>query len=87
MKVKLRTTMAGPEGVHLAGKEVDLPDDQAEDLLLRGFADFVRTEETETAVSSPPEETAVKAESKRRRGDRRVSPSVDMATNTEIGES
>jgi hypothetical protein len=86
MKVKLRTTMAGPEGVHLAGKEVDLPDDQAEDLLLHGFADFVRTDEAETAVEPPPEESAVKAESKRRRGDRRISPPIDMATNTEIGE-
>jgi hypothetical protein len=85
MKVKLRTTMAGPEGVHLAGKEVELPDDQAEDLLLRGFADFVRTDE-EAAISPLPEETAVKAESKRRRGDRRIGPAIDLATNTEADE-
>lgn len=86
MRIKLRTTMAGPEGVHLAGKEVDLPDDQAEDLLLHGFADFVRTEATETANLPQPEETAVKAESKRRRGDRRIATPIDMATNTEVNE-
>ena len=38
MKVLMRSTMAGPNGTHLAGKTADLPTEQANDLIRRGYA-------------------------------------------------
>ncbi len=38
MRVKMRTTMAGPQGVAEAGKPADLPKETALDLIEHGFA-------------------------------------------------
>ncbi len=54
MRVKMRSTMAGPKGVFLADQVADLPDAQAEDLVKRGFASLV-----EPAAPAPRRETAV----------------------------
>jgi len=40
-KVKLITTMAGPDGVHWAGTVVEFEDVQADALVKGGFATFV----------------------------------------------
>jgi len=40
-KVKLITTMAGPDGVHSSGAVVEFEDVQADDLVKGGYATFV----------------------------------------------
>ena len=39
MKVRLKTLMAGPEGVFQSGSTVDLPKEEAEALISKGFAE------------------------------------------------
>lgn len=38
MKIKMQTTSAGPDGVRLAGREYDVPEAEAADLLNGGYA-------------------------------------------------
>ncbi len=46
-KVKLMTTMAGPQGAHKAGSVVVLPQKQAQVLVDGGFAEFVEQEKVQ----------------------------------------
>lgn len=39
MKIRMRTTSAGPKGVILAGQIVDMPDDIAEELVRGGYGE------------------------------------------------
>jgi hypothetical protein len=39
MKVRMKTLMAGPEGVFQSGSTVDLPKEEAETLISKGFAE------------------------------------------------
>lgn len=57
MKVKMRTTMAGPAGVFHAGQVVDLPKAEAYALCEGRFAEQVG-EEPEAAALTQPETTA-----------------------------
>lgn len=50
MRVKLKTTMAGPQGTFAAGAVVDLEDAQARDLITGGYAVPVQTGKVETAT-------------------------------------
>lgn len=43
MKVKLTTSMAGPEKAHSVGDEIEVSDAEAKRLIERGFAVPVRT--------------------------------------------
>ena len=38
MKIKMKTTMAGPDGIATVGSVVELSDDQAKDLIAGGYA-------------------------------------------------
>ncbi|QEX18502.1 hypothetical protein FRZ44_38090 [Hypericibacter terrae] len=59
MRVRMKTTMAGPAGVWLAGSDVDLPPAAAYALIEGRFADQVDQPGTEEqAMLSAPETTA-----------------------------
>ena len=60
MKVKMRTTMAGPKGVFQAGEIVDLPRAEAYALCEGRFAEQVAGDDAapESAAIAPPENTA-----------------------------
>lgn len=55
MKIRMRTTMAGPKGVFVAGEIVDLPKAEAYALCEGRYADQL---EPEAAAIAPPENTA-----------------------------
>lgn len=61
MKVRMRSTMAGPKGVYQADQIVDLPEAQAEDLIKRGYASRVApapaAAKRETAAARGPSES------------------------------
>jgi len=52
MKVKLKTLMAGPEGVFAPGSVVELDVDQAKALVSGGYAEFLELP-IETAAMEP----------------------------------
>lgn len=59
MKVKMRTTMAGPKGVFHVGEIIDLPKAEAYALCEGRFAEQVDAGDApETAAVAPPENTA-----------------------------
>jgi len=75
MRVRMRTTMAGPERTVIAGKVADLPDAEARDLIKGGYAEAVgkaaapERPKPETAAAPGPEESAVsKAPARPRKG-------------------
>lgn len=82
----MRTTMAGPKGVVLAGNDTDLPAALANDLLARGYAVLPKESRPEpeekavpkpqTADAPPPGETgeAPRARPKRRKGRKPAPP-------------
>lgn len=56
MKIKLRSTYAGPRGVFYAGGEIDVPVSEANDLIAGGYADPVKVPVViETAAIEPDE--------------------------------
>lgn len=56
MKIKLRTTYAGPAGTHASGSIVDMPDDEAKGLIDGGYAAQVGdAPEAPPAPSAEPE--------------------------------
>lgn len=57
MKVRMITTMAGPDGTAVAGSVVDVPSEKAEALVHGGFAMYV----VDVALK-PTEEVAVRSE-------------------------
>lgn len=63
MKIRMRTTMAGPGGTYMAGQIADLPDKQAQELLDLNYAEPVEpiivTTET-TILGGAPENTATR---------------------------
>lgn len=63
MKVKLRTTMAGPEGSYQAGTIINLPDEKAEALINGGYANTPKTSRShktraKIGDNKPPEPSA-----------------------------
>lgn len=69
MKIRMKTTMAGPGGVAQAGEMVDVPDVTARLLVLAGYAVLVEPEPSSMPVeeaTAPPAETA-EAPAQRRR--------------------
>jgi len=58
MRIRMRTTMAGPDGVVLVGKEVELPKKKAEGLIEAGYAEQV------VEAPAPKKEEAKKPEAK-----------------------
>ena len=64
MRVKMRTTMAGPHGVILAGKQGEVPDEQGKALVAAGYAERVE--------APPPEEKKAEKESE--------TPALETAT-------
>jgi hypothetical protein len=65
MKVRLLTLMAGPRGVFNPGAVLDLPDQEALDLINGRHADAIKQDLIETADRMPQVETAAK---RRRKG-------------------
>lgn len=60
MKIKMLTSMSGPNDQRARGDEIDVEDAEAVRLIEAGFAEPVRSEEPETAVRKQPSEKAVK---------------------------
>lgn len=60
MKIRMRTTMAGPKGVHSIGDVIDLPKGEAYALVEGRYADQVGEPEAdiESASVAAPENTA-----------------------------
>lgn len=61
MKIKMRTTLAGPSGVLSAGQVADVSDEEGKALVDRGFAeamDKAPEQKIETADQQPQETTA-----------------------------
>lgn len=55
MRIRMLTTMAGPEGSARAGQIVEMDDARAVGLLDGGYAEAVKAE-TETATAQAPEQ-------------------------------
>jgi hypothetical protein len=74
MRVRMLTTMAGPEGAWPAGAVASLPDETAMSLVVAGYAVAVDpvivapAPAPETASVQPGAETAVLPKARRRRG-------------------
>ena len=68
MKVRMRTTSAGPTGTLRAGQIYNLPDAEAKELLAGGYADPVKASEAETADARPGPETAARTPAGASRG-------------------
>ncbi len=79
MKVKLLTTMAGPEGTVLAGQIADLDDARARELIAGGYAEAV----AEAKFAAPekatrePEETAVLPKPKGKSSGKKPAPKAE----------
>ncbi len=79
MKVKLLTTMAGPEGVILAGQIADLDDARARELIARGYAEAV----AEAKLAAPekatrePEEKAIRPSPKGKSSGKKPTPKAE----------
>lgn len=69
MRVQMRQTMAGPQGVTLAGQQVDVPDPLGRQLIAGGYAVAVGPAPAETATAEPAQEATVdpRAPGRRRR--------------------
>ena len=73
MKIRMRTTAAGPAGVYQANKEVPVPDEIGERLIAGGYAELVeetppeKAPEKESATAPPAPETAAMDPPPRRR--------------------
>ena len=59
MRVRLLTTLAGPDGIRLPGT-IDVPPAQARELVAGGFAELLDEWPEETASLSTPVETATR---------------------------
>ena len=81
MLVRMRTNFAGPQGTARAGKIIDLPKTQAEDLIKKGFAAAMQlreipkgeqvqelTPQSEVATAAVAETQSASAPNRRRRG-------------------
>jgi hypothetical protein len=64
MKVRMRTLSAGPDGVRQAGRVYEVPKDEGEELIDRGFADPAGKDDIEEATAGASE-TAARRPSKR----------------------
>lgn len=60
MKVRMRTTSAGPTGTLRAGQIYNLSDSEAKQLLEGGYADPVKASEAETGDARPGPDTAAR---------------------------
>ena len=64
MHIRMRTTAAGPAGVYLANKEIDVPDSVGRRFIVGGYAEAIEREELppksppKSSRKSPPKETA-----------------------------
>ena len=67
MKIRMKTIMAGPDGVVLAGQIVDLPAAKAIELLNGGYAHAVDPPATETATIEPQENAMIHTTLSKRR--------------------
>ncbi len=65
MRVKMITTMAGPEVSALAGHEVELDNETATSLIKGGYAQPLKAS-IETAAGEPPETAAARPAKSRR---------------------
>lgn len=68
MKIRMRTTSAGPTGVLRAGHVYSLGDVEAKQLLAGGYADPVKASDAETADAAPGPETAARKPAAATRG-------------------
>jgi hypothetical protein len=69
MKIRLKTLMAGPGGVVRPGEVVDLPGDQARELIAGGFAELAEKPKPEpppikTATAEAPERAVTRPRGK-----------------------
>lgn len=69
MRIKLLTSMVGPNTDRQYGQVLTVPDDLSRDeanrLIERGLAELDRTESVETAVIPPPERAVRRGRAKR----------------------
>ena len=64
-KIVMKTLVAGPEGSYSPGQVVSLPDEQAEELVAGGYAQYVKPgiakeAKKETATAEAPEDAMKK---------------------------
>lgn len=55
MRIQMITTMAGPDGVVMAGKKIDLPKDKADELVAGGYAIELETPVVAPAAMDEPQ--------------------------------
>ena len=76
MRIKMLTTMAGPDGSANAGQVIDMDDERAVALLEGGYAEAVKAEvetvEVETAAVEAPEQAVTRGPGVKRRRTRRA---------------
>lgn len=66
MKIKLRTTYAGPAGTGSAGSVMNVPDDVGRDLVAGGYAEDLTPPDKPQAEDRPLPEEAIVQETTRR---------------------
>lgn len=67
MKIKMKTLMSGPDGNAFPGQEIDIPIEQAQDLINKGYAiplkkaveDLKKAASVETATVRPGEKAVI----------------------------
>jgi hypothetical protein len=67
MRVKMRTTAAGPDGVLQAGQTVNLPAEKTKAFIDGGYAEEVVLSQVELATAEPKEKATAPAQAKRTR--------------------
>ncbi len=67
MRIRMKTTSAGPGGVYQAGNEYEVASVTGHPLVTQGFAEVVRGPAIETAEAAPARETTSRGNKKKRR--------------------
>lgn len=79
MRIRMKTTMAGPEGVRQAGQEYDVAADLAAQLVDGGYAELIA--EPAAAKSPVPEDLTSEVEADKTPDPENEAPVVETATN------
>jgi hypothetical protein len=80
MRIVMKTNSAGPEGTRWAGKEYDVPDKEAKELIDGKYAEPAKSKKVERATAEPDGEDADSAPETETKPHSRKSDDIEKAT-------